>query len=242
MVATLLLALAAAAPATDADAPAEDESPSWLGAEVEVDSRFVWRGIALSSGPVAQPSLWLSSAGLTAAIWANAALKEEGRRGRGTSMVPTLAYTAEWGAFEVEPGVMLYVASHDPRTTAEGSLEAAYALDPFRLVSETKLDVAAQPGAYFGRLGVEYERASGRWALLAGAGLGWANTRFNATYLHAARSGVDVADAILSVRYELLEPLFLAPQAELSALVVPSAQARREALILHGGVVLGLEL
>ena len=36
-----------------------------FGAELDGNSRYVWRGLALSSGPVLQPSAWVSLAGFT---------------------------------------------------------------------------------------------------------------------------------------------------------------------------------
>ncbi len=47
-----------------------------FGANLDGNSRYVWRGMALIAGPVLQPSAWLSFVGLTFTPWADFAFRE----------------------------------------------------------------------------------------------------------------------------------------------------------------------
>src|SRR5262245_1281042 len=52
----------------------EARTPFTYGAEMDFNSRYVWRGLLLGNGPVAQPSAWISAYGFTFIGWGNVAL------------------------------------------------------------------------------------------------------------------------------------------------------------------------
>ena len=54
---------------------------SWA-AEVDFNSRYIWRGIAYSKGPVFQPAFSVTHSGFTVSIWSNMVLNNEPGRGR----------------------------------------------------------------------------------------------------------------------------------------------------------------
>ena len=53
-----------------APASAAAQSDTW-GVEADVNTRYLWRGIPNSDGPVFQPYVWLTRAGTTVSAWSN---------------------------------------------------------------------------------------------------------------------------------------------------------------------------
>jgi hypothetical protein len=233
-----------------------DGSASSMGAEVDAGARFVWRGIALSGGSVAQPSIWASGLGFTASVWANVLLDDEESgaprpaRARSTTkartwvnaVVPAVTYTYAWRAWRVEPGALVYVnrGGIAPQTTGEASVNVACVLGSLAFVTRNNVDVGSYAGAYFGTLGAEYERSSRKLTLKAFLDLGWATEKFNAAYLHTSTAALNVVEAGLAARYDLSDTFFVMPHAEVSALLVPSATVR-ERVLVNGGAALGVE-
>ena len=239
----------------DAGAEGDRSGPS-IGAEVDAGARFVWRGIALSGGSIAQPSVWASGLGLTASVWANVLLNDEESgvprpaRARPTpkartwvsAVVPAVTYTYAWRALRVEPGAFVYVnpGGVAPQTTGEASMNVACVLGSLAFVTRNNVDVGAYAGAYFGALGAEYERSSRKLTIKTFLDIGWATAKFNAAYLHTSTAALNVVEAGLSARYDLTDTFFVMPHAEVSALILPSATVR-ERVLVNGGAALGVE-
>ena len=62
-----------------AETPAQltdKESTFTYGAEMDFNSRYVWRGLLLDDGPVGQPSAWISAFGFTLTAWSNVAMTD----------------------------------------------------------------------------------------------------------------------------------------------------------------------
>jgi hypothetical protein len=224
------------------DGGQEDSSTPSAGAEGDFNSRFVWRGIALSRGAVAQPSCWVSGLGWTAAFWANLTMTPEARKDRANALVPSLTYAYRWKALELDPGLFLYTSSSQGErpTTVEASLDLSYALGGLRLRSSGKLDVVMYPRAYFGTIGAEYEQSSGRWSLESSVELGWANAPFNRAHLHVDTGALDVIELGVASRYALTDLIYVSPHAELSVRIAP-AIGRHERTLVRGGGAWGIE-
>src|SRR5688572_13068726 len=77
------LALALPAFAQDDERHVEPEAPAAsFGFETDFSSRYVWRGLTLSEGPVQQTSAWVSKGPLTYTLWSNFVLGKGDNRGR----------------------------------------------------------------------------------------------------------------------------------------------------------------
>ena len=226
--------------------PPDHGASASVSAEAELDSRFVFRGLALSRGAVLAPSLWATAYGTTASLWANATLDDELGNGKHVrAIVPSIVHTLQWGHWAIEPGLFVYAspADSDAQATSEASLELSVQLGAVRLRSDTKVDVRSHRGAYFGAFGARYERASGRWTLDVSGELGWGSRSFHRAYFDVDVAAFDVIEAGLAVRYQLSRVFYLTLHTELSTLVARSLQASvEEPTLMHGGTALGLEL
>ena len=224
----------------------EEDSPGGLhaGAEADFNSRFIWRGLAFSRGPVLQPSLWSSWGGLSLGLWANLMLTEQLGHPL-TVVVPTLTYAHRWRRLELETGLYIYTetaAGAVPPSGGELTLKMSYDLDLLAVETEQYVRVLAGLGAYFGSIGLLYLHEWDRWSLTATTKLGWANAHFNAIYFDESRASLNVFELALVARYEVNDWLFVAPRADLHLLLAPVLRARHPHALTNLGVTLGVEL
>jgi hypothetical protein len=183
---------------------AEKTSRLEYGAEVVQTSRYVWRGIALSDGPVTQPSLWVSRSKLTGELWSNFDLKDARRC---NEVDFTLTYAAGGRALTVEPSLQLYVCPgvSDAPTTEEVLVRLSRPVGPVTLFTRQSVDLLVYPGAYFGEIGVSGERAWGsRTTVEAEGRLGWGSSRFNAAYLETRKTALNYAALDIGVKHSFL--------------------------------------
>src|SRR5450755_1269148 len=199
----------------------KDEDPEFaLGADVDVNARYLWRGLALSNGTVMQPSGWMTAYGLNAVLWTNVMLTDEGSR-RLSAIVPSLTYTFQWRSLTVEPGVIYYDSPGQPLTpsTGEASLEASIELGWLHLLTSDYVDVVHAPGAYFGTAGAWWEPKVGHWSFKAQADLGVATAAYNRVYFDADVAALDLAEVGASARVDLTDVFYAAAHSEVSVLV-----------------------
>ena len=233
-------------PENQSDGASEDgeDGSATFGAELNLDSRFVWRGMAFSQGPVVQPSTWLSLWGFTLELWGNVMLNDEPGHDVLSAVVPALGYTWTWQRLSVEPGVVLYYTPNEPgpQLTTEATLELSYRLGFWRVLTETYIDIQSSPGAYFGTLGTEYEREVHDWTFKALLDFGWATAEFNKAYFGADTAAMNLIHARLSVRYDLTDLLYFALHADMSTLLHPALRRSvDEPTLGSGGASLGVE-
>jgi hypothetical protein len=156
--AAALLAVSAAASAAEPGPPLE------LGFELDLASRYRWRGLELSSGPVVQPALWLSSGALTVSLWANGDFNS--RRPEGVSygvneVDVAVAWELALGDLAITPTAQSYTTRYGgaTSTTVEVGLEAALPVGPLELTMALSRDVVQAPGAGYGEFGIGWRRA-----------------------------------------------------------------------------------
>ncbi len=201
---------------------ADDGVGLFVGGEVELPSRYAWRGLALSDGPALQPSVWVGAFGVTAWSWANLHL------GAATAADPTweadagLRYDYEWDGLAVGGGFQLYAypGVEDAPTTGELTVELTVPRGPLTLATRHFVDVIEYPGAYFGELSLSlgHEPADG-WSMEWSFALGWGSARFNEAYLGPATDALNVATGGVVVEWWPLELLYLRARLETSALL-----------------------
>jgi hypothetical protein len=211
-----------AAVAANEEPDGDDGVGFLVGGELELPSRYVWRGLAFSEGPALQPSVWVGAFGLTAWSWANLHL------GQATAPDPTwevdagLRYTHEWDGLTVEGGFQVYTypGLEDAPPTGELVATLALPLGPLVLSTEHTVDLIEYLGAYFGEVGVAlaHEPADG-WAMEWSFALGWGSARFNEAYVGPAIDALNVATGGVVVEWSPLELLYLRARLETTAVL-----------------------
>lgn len=242
-VAMVLWIVVVTATATGVGAAEKDEPT--CGVEADLVSRFVFRGVALSRGPVVQPSVWGSIGGWTVTGWANVLL-EDRQRHRLSAALASLEDEVSVGRLTIAPGVVVYDGWRGRRehVTAEASLDGAFDLGRgFHVVSTHAVDTASRPGAYFGTAGGEWRGEDRRASIRARAEVAWGSARFNAAQFGRPSGGVDVALGSIRARYALSSVFFAAVLADAAVVLLPAARPRgAPGTLVTFGTALGAEL
>lgn len=217
-----------------------------FGFDADCNSRYVWRGIALSDGWVVQPDVWVSAGGATVSVWTSMPLQGDDRYYL-SDVDATASYGLELWSLGIEPSVAVYMYPAGDPTSVEAAVALAYPLGPFSITSNHSVEVLSSPGAYFGDIGVEYSRdiICDRVALEANGWTGVGSSRFNEANIGVSRFalnaagvgvGVPVSWGILTIR----------PHAEFSTIIDGVLRDRLAAdgvpaTNLSVGVSLGME-
>jgi len=225
------------------------------GAEFDVNTRYVWRGLAWSQGAAWQPSLWAGRSGLELSLWTNFPLGDEPTRHKFNEVDFRLSYTKEWGAFSFVPAFNIYSYPNqdkeDNPTTGEIELAAAYAFAPFTLATTHVLDVWDNPGGYLGEVALEFEEEpSDRLTFQAAVRLTFANARFHAYYVPVDKSAMSALAFEVGLTFDLGSGLTLRPHAEWTRLLDPDVRMAvavsdwvfsGRASLFNLGIALGVE-
>jgi hypothetical protein len=167
---------------------AREDGPSFE-IETTLRSRYVFRGVPMSPGPVTQFAASTTAPGLTLYAWGNVLL-------RGTTPQPALSelnfglsYERFWKALKVEPALDGYVyryrtgALATSPSTAEISVKVSHTLGASNLFTRQIVDVVAYQGAYYGEAGISRDLAlSGSTALAAELSVGWGSAAYNRAF------------------------------------------------------------
>ncbi len=224
----------------------KEESKVSVGAEADQNARYLWRGLALSRGPVFQPSAWGSLYGLTADVWTNVMLfPGESARESLSTVIPELGYELSWKHFKFEPAAVLYWERGEERlaTTAEASLKITYDLGWVGLATAQNFDVLAHPGAYFGTAGPQLKGTFGSATLKAMADVGWASASFNRAYLTTDAAAVNVVEGHVEFRNDVNSVIYYVIHGEASALLAHTPRREgNDPVLFNVGFTLGTEL
>ena len=188
----LLLAMCSMAPIASA------QSTATAGAEVDVVSRYVWRGVPYSDGAAVQPSIWASVDALTFSFWSNLVVADRIDRGRFNHLFVMATYSHDVGRFTIEPSVQAYhtraVGDVAAVTTAEGVLRVSAAAGAFELFTDHSVDLHAYRGGYIGDVGLGHEQPIGaRYRLTTEFLVSWSNAAYNSGFVGVATSGLNYA-------------------------------------------------
>ena len=225
--------------------PAADESAFAWGAEAELATRYVWRGMALSDGAVIQPSAWGSWNAVTLTAWANVSAGWGDDRGSSDELDLIASYELSLGDVTLEPYFIHYHLIDQPGSSDTGELgiKLALPLGSFELFTEHTVDVEDASGAYFGQLGVSYERElAAAWTATATATIGWGSSDFNEYYLGVPDSGFGLAMADFAITYKLSDALSV--RAHIAASTMPDETLQDQVDdpdLVWGGVVVSFE-
>ena len=216
-----------------------------FGTEVDFNSRYVWRGIALSEGAVMQPSAWVSAFNFTFYIWGNFVLDDEPNQGEFNEVELILYYSRVWGNITFEPFVVYYVYPNqeDVPSTGEFTLSLYYPFGPFNVFTSHTFDFVEYEGSYFGDAGLSYERQlSSTLTLGASGSFGWASSEFNSVNIGLHKRALNFVGGNLFLAYYPKEFLYIRPHMELSAIVDGELRDQLDdPTILNVGVAFGME-
>ena len=214
-----------------------------FGVELDGNSRYVWRGLALSDGPVLQPSAWGSLAGFTLTPLANFAFREDDAPAGFNELDFTLDYNRDMFSLTVNPSfsVYIYPGQTDAPPTGELSLALSYPLGPVSVFTDHSVDLVATPGAYFGDAGLSFESdLTQSLAVEASANAGWGLARFNEANFEVNHAALNAAGADLALTWSLGSLFYLRPHAALSVLLDRELRAAvPNPLLITGGLAIG---
>jgi hypothetical protein len=245
--ALLVTAVAWLALSTTANAqetsPGPDAEPvvTW-GGEVEVTSRYVWRGFAYSDGAVIWPTLWIGARGFTASLFLNY---------DAASNPPWNEYDLAVD-FERSIGRLTLSAGYTRYVYYEGNLDdgtsevmagAEVALGQWAIFSTHAWDIQTYRGSYYLETGVAFEHVLDDESVIAAdAGIAWWSkfidqyTRDMETHITDGRVG----PIFLNVSYERRLRGALAIRPRLSLMRIGDSTGRR--LLDPPGITAGLAL
>ncbi|MEW5765009.1 MAG: hypothetical protein ACOYXN_13720 [Acidobacteriota bacterium] len=220
------LAVAAGAQETEgsreaATEPSESGGISW-GLDLDLTSRYLWRGLALSRGAVAQGDLWFSAGGFTASLWGNWDPDPNEGSGRFNEWDAALAYERAAGPviLRVQYVRLSYPDQLGVPSTGEASFEAEFDLGGgFALGTHQIWDVEAYPGSHYGDLFLAKGLEAGKGELQAALSLGWGSRSFHEAYYEVDHRGFTVGCVTLAWEVPLGERWLLRPHAEAGLLL-----------------------
>lgn len=157
------------------------------GVEADVNSRYIWRGMPYSEGPVLQPYAWFTHAGTVASVWSNLEMGSGARPWEPDQLFFTLTREYAQRGWRVEPTFQGYTWRGAPgeanASTLELSAKASHPVGAVTLVTVHTLDIASYLGAYVVDAGVARADAVQAWKIESNALLTWANGPFNRNYI-----------------------------------------------------------
>lgn len=216
--------LALPGPGAGQESPALDGgSRVSYGVETDFASRYVFRGIAYSPGPVNQSSASLTLAGLTLYAWGNVLLEPDTQQETLSELDFGASYSHSWRTLTLEGGLDGYVFRYRPDalkptpSTVETFLRLSHSIGATSVYTKQTVDVLGYRGAYYGEAGIAHERAlSRRVTLAAGVGISWASAAYNQTYMGVPVSALNVLSFEASLAHASTDRLTLKPHVEVS--------------------------
>jgi hypothetical protein len=236
----MIAALVAAAllvgpPVLRAQAEKETSGSDWTyGAELDLNSRYLWRSLIWNDKPVAQPSVWIGRSGLTFSVWSNFVLGDEPNRRQFNEIDCRISYGTDLGPVTIKPAVTVYSYPHQPAedspTTGELEIQLSCPVGPFVLETTHFLDFIAYSGGYVGEIGCEYEGEPGGGLSFDAAGrLTFGNATFMNAYIPYGKGGVHAFILELGLTVPVSGSVTLRPHLEWDRILDPGVRAAVEA-------------
>ena len=168
-----------------------------FGAALDINSRYVWRGLAWSDGAVLQPSVWCGFEPVTFTVWGNFVPGQEANQGQFNEVDFFLEVEHSIGQLELTGnlGYYQYPNQTDAPATADFELICSHSLASFDLLLTNSIDFLEYRGAYFGSIGLGHSVELCKVGLYHELSLGWSSSEFNEAYI-----GLD-ENSILMINY-----------------------------------------
>ena len=230
------LPLHAGAPAPDSVTAAVEPAGTTSGFDVDVASRYVWRGLLWSEREVVQPSLWISHGGTTLSLWGSAPV--QGSETRFDEVDLVLAHERSFGSITLEGTASIYYYPDDPAAaTSEVQLAASHGWDNGVSIGIlASADVVEYPGATFGQASLSHEVALDGVTLRSEVRYGLGSPRFVTAYVAEGTRSLSIVGGSLSLTIPA-GGLALRPHLELDR---PVGGTSRRLVAEHAPLVVGL--
>jgi hypothetical protein len=225
---------------------AEEKEPVvTLGGEVDFNSRFIWRGIALSEKLVLNPSVFVSAYNFTFTAWGNYVMLKEPDWGKLNEIDLILEYQYEIKGFTILPSVIFYLAPYAVKeSTGELNLKLAYnIIAGLSVFTFHAVDIIDNAGGYFGNIGLEYEHEIiPEVGFLTSLSTGWASHKFNKYNIDVSETTMNVFDFYFELNLYPIEHLYLRVHFEVTTLLDKDLRnAVEDPTLIGGGVAIGTE-
>ena len=189
------------------------------GADVDVVSRYVWRGVPYSEDVAVQPSIWGSVDQWTMSFWSNLVAGDRIDRGRFNHLFVMATYSEDVGPFTIEPGLQAYytkaVGPIEAVTTAEAIVRLSTNVGAIQLFTDHTVDLHTYRGAYIGDAGIGFERRlNTRFEAGAKLLVSWATARYNSAFAGVATRAINYASLNGRVAIRINDRWSLRPHAE----------------------------
>lgn len=198
----------------------EDESISIsYGFENDFVTRYIWRGISYNDGFITQPSIWAEYNGFTFYTWASITVNDKNVNPKNNEVDFVVQYSHQFGDLAFEPSIAYYIYSNqeDSPPTAEANLKISFPVFEFELYSNVCLDISEYTGSLSGDFGlkkslIENEELN----LSANINTGWANKKFNETYIDISENTeiFHFISCSIQMDYYLSENIYIRPHLE----------------------------
>ena len=184
------------------------------GFETDYISKYVWYGIPLSDGAVAQSCLWLENRGYTYMIYGNYDLA----RREFDQYNLYLSKSFKMGVFETEMAVQSYhfPTFEDSPSTREFIMTLTRPYRNFDLYLSQSWDLQTYKGSYVADLGISFEREAGSGSFKSSFYLEYGSRIFNEVNLELSKPAIDIAGAEISYTYTRKDGYYIRPHAEYS--------------------------
>jgi len=161
-----------------------------VSSELDIVSKYVWRGVSLSKAEAYQPSVNLSKDDLSLNAWFNYSV-DKPRRSKFNELDLTLSYERDVAGFSVSPGFILYTFTYSPHY-GEAYVKLSHPAAFLKIVTDHYLSMIndSDAGGYYGDAGLGYEKSLANDSLFTSSALlGWGNAKFNSfNYLASGMS------------------------------------------------------
>lgn len=244
VVALVCLAAGGARAQDGAEVAAEEGRGVALGAEVDLRSRYLWRGLPSTDSPVLQPSAWVSAFGCSLSVFGSLLLPNGTVDAEFNEVDAGLECSFDVWVLTLEPSAWLYTyPGTDGPTTGELGLGIILPIRWFRVFTTHYVDVGSYEGAYSGEAGVGAELEADSFGLDAKVLAGWGTARFNAAYAGVDAGALDHVSAQVAVSVDLTDALYIRPHATVAVLVPDELnEAYDERTFFDFGFAVGGEL
>jgi hypothetical protein len=229
--------------AQDNEASGDDKLLSF-GAEFDVNSKYIWRGVVYEDNLVVQPTAWVAAHGLTLSVWNNHTSQPGGGWMHANEVDLEASYAKELTGLETEVrfGYYSYPTQEDSPPTGEMSVKLGVPFRGFSLATNQSLDVVRYPGSYFGDMELTFEHEMiGGLGLELSTSAGWASAEFNETYSGLRKTAFNLVSGGAAITCPLWGQVYAKPHVEWFHIMDSELAAWTKRDAVNVGGTLGIE-
>lgn len=216
-----------------------------FGAYNDFYSKYIWRGIILTNGAVFQPGLWVSLQNLSLTVSANINIDKGEKESNLDEVDALLSYGFEFGKFQLEPGVQLYlypIKGEGPHT-AEGYIKLAFQHKRLIIFTNHNIDFWNYKGSYYGEGGIGLEnKLSKNISYSTSLKFAWSNRKFNESNYNISKQAMNLVAFSQSLIYHVNPNFSVTPILEIQSILDSDLRATYEqSTIFNLGISVAFE-